>query len=983
MIAQYVLRSFLRHKARTFIVILALLVVTAMLVTLNNSVDSLERQIVSLIEQFEGEHDVAVTRAETSPVQYIDIERVSALIQEADPAVMAVYPRFMGTVELQGQAVGQPDSEEGQAVTVEAGSTSDDAGGVHISVGEKEGGGQPGNATLLARAPEDDLGQVKILEGEYKLDDDHVVVLRVTADTFGLKVGDEVDLSYILPLSRLEGHEMPDQISASRVTRRFTISGIGLATGLGGAEQNGILASLDAVQDWLGVPGRAERLVVVLDEGVYGSLSTQNSVFRVRRIAERMVDALGSEADTYDVSISKAQTLDFSDVAFAIMRSLSAVYGFMVMGVVGLLVYSIINTNVEERQRDLAFLRILGAKRRHLFALVLVEVALIGLIGVGVGALSGHAFSLFVVAPVVSYLISSAAEGSMELGIQFQMSISVAAVLRAASIATVVLGVSALAPARKAANTKVRHAINPGAADNIQIEDLAKLRSRKFDGRILIAGAVLTFMWGLIFVGSNFLFVQGNESIIGVFLFGGMVLLVVGISLLFYTLTLPFERILVFLGGLVLPKLTFFAGPNLMRAKRRNTMIALMIVFSATLPTFLGTMTALDERNYDVQARFDNGAPVIAEVSRWGWYVFSGQDVEGLEPEVLDEFRSVPGIAEAIGLTTNYQAEVTNRVELRNAAVQVRGITDSLDGIVYDDLAEYAVGGPETFERILTEPDTIILGAGYAEYMDLSVGDVILVQGEGTDHVVEMRVVGLIERLPGFGFSRNESDIRYGSAEGLVSLDTYLRLSNDTTVQEICTSGVCSTAERDKPVIGMIMATTVAGADEAQVVADLRKLLADRGNIWVQSTAEDIRTTEQSMRTGRIVMLAMAVLSFVTSIFGVFAVVYVAVYMRRLEIGMLKAIGMRRRELVGTFALESVIMTVSSSLAGVTAGTVLGYVFYISNNLMRNTPTQLTFDWMTAVAILVMVVLASVASASLAARGIVRSKVTRILREAL
>jgi ABC-type lipoprotein release transport system permease subunit len=925
MIARYVLKSFFRHKARTLIVILALLVVTAMLVTLNNSVDSLERQIVSLIEQFEGEHDVAITRAETSPVQYIDIERVSALIQGADPAVVAVYPRFLGTVELQGMTAGRSGSEEGQAVAVEAGSTSEGEG-VHVSVGGTNNGGQPGNATLLARTPEDDLGQVKILEGEYKLDGDHVVVLRVTADTFGLKVGDEVDLSYILPLSRLEGHEMPDQISASRVTRRFTVSGVGLVTGLGGVEQNGILASLDTVQDWLGVPGQAERLVVVLDEAVYGSLSTQNSVFRVRRIAERMVDALGSEADTYDISISKAQTLDMSDVAFAIMRSLSAVYGFMVMGVVGLLVYSIINTNVEERQRDLAFLRILGAKRYHLFALVLVEVALIGLIGVGV---------------------------------------------------------SALAPARKAANTKVRHAINPGAADNIQIEDLAKLRSRKFDGRILVAGAVLTFMWGLIFIGSNFLFVQGNESIIGVFLFGGMVLLVVGISLLFYTLTLPFERILVFFGGLVLPKLTFFAGPNLMRAKRRNTMIALMIVFSATLPTFLGTMTALDERNYDVQARFDNGAPVIAEVSRWNWYVFGSQDVEGLKPDVLDEFRSVRGIAEAVGLTTEYQAEVTNRVELRDAAVQVRGITDSLDGIVYDDLAEYAVGGPESFERILAEPDTIILGAGYAEYMDVGVGDVILVQGEGTDHVVEMRVVGLIERLPGFGFSRNESDIRYGSAEGLVSLDTYLRLSNDITVQDICTGGVCSTAERDKPVIGTIMATTEDGADETQVVADLRKLLADRGNIWVQSTAEDIRTTEQSMRTGRIVMLAMAVLSFVTSIFGVFAVVYVAVYTRRLEIGMLKAIGMRRRELVSTFALESVIMTVSASLAGVTAGTVLGYVFYISNNLMRNTPTQLTFDWMTAVAILVMVVLASVVSASLAARGVVRSKVTRILREAL
>jgi putative ABC transport system permease protein len=136
------------------------------------------------------------------------------------------------------------------------------------------------------------------------------------------------------------------------------------------------------------------------------------------------------------------------------------------------------------------------------------------------------------------------------------------------------------------------------------------------------------------------------------------------------------------------------------------------------------------------------------------------------------------------------------------------------------------------------------------------------------------------------------------------------------------------------------------------------------------------------MRTVRVLMLVMTVLSFVTSIFGVFAVVYVSVYVRRLEIGMLKAIGMGKRSLTGTFALESVMMTVSASLAGVTAGTVLGYVFYTSNNLMRNTPTQLTFDWLTTVAILVMVILASVLSASLAARQVVRRKVTEILREA-
>ncbi len=943
MITRYVLKGFLRHKARTVIMILALTVVTAMLVSLNNGIESLQQQVVELAEREAGEHDITVTRADTSPDLYVDIASLSATLRAADPTVVAVYPRFIATVELHGAA-------------------------------------RTGNVTLLARTPEDDLGQVTVQEGEYDLTGDRVFVLRATADTFGLHVGDEVVLSYILPVSRRKGHDRPPDSSMGRVTRRFTVGGIGLATGLGDLGKNGLMTSVATVQDWLGMPGRAERLIVVLDDSVYNSLNIQHAVFRVRRIAERLYDALGDAAETYVVSVKKARFLDKSDVAFAILRSMSAVYGFLVMGVVGLLVYSIINTNVEERRRDLAFLRILGARRRHLLNLVLTEVALIGLLGVGLGIAGGQVFSVAVVAPAANYLLNRGALGA-ELGIEFHMAATVAAMVRAVVIAAVVLFISAIAPARKAANTKVRYAINPGSADNLQIEDLARLRSRTFDIRIVIAGIVLTIMWLLIFIGNEFLFVQGNEAVISIFMFGGMALLVIGVSLLFYALTVPFERLLILLGMGILPRLTFFAGPNLLRAKRRNTMITLMIVFSATLPTFLGTMTALEQKNYDIEARFGNGAPLVARVYRWRWYASSTKDA--LPPSAVDDFRAVPGIGQAVGLTGEYDAQSTNRVTLRRVSLQVVGLTDSLDGVVYPDLTEYAVGGPEMFERVLHEPDTVIVGAGYADYMDLHVGDRVRVTGAGKDHQVDLLIVGLVERMPGFeGFTRNEHAIRWGETPALVSLDTYIRLTTDPTVETVCAQGRCSPDERERPVIARIMATLLPGVDEKQVVAGVRELFAERGNVWVESTAESIRTTEQSMRTMRILMLIMTVLSFITSVFGVFAVVYVAVYVRRLEIGMLKAIGMRRRELVGIFALESAMMTVSAALAGVTAGTVLGYVFYISNNMMRNTPTQLTFDWLTTVAILTMVILASLISAVLAARGIVRSKVTEILREA-
>ena len=392
------------------------------------------------------------------------------------------------------------------------------------------------------------------------------------------------------------------------------------------------------------------------------------------------------------------------------------------------------------------------------------------------------------VAPIANYLIAQAGDVGEELGIRFQMTITVAAMVRAGVIAAVVLTLSAIAPARKAANTKVRYAINPGSADNLQIEDLAQLRSRKFDVRIIIAGVVLTIMWLLIFIGNNFLFVQGNESVVSVFMFGGMALLVIGVSLLFYALTLPFERILILLSNAVTPRLTFFAGPNLLRAKQRNTVISLMVVFSATLPTFLGTMTALEQKNYDVEARFRYGAPVTAEVLALATVVLLQSEHRGRSVTRVFWTSSArwTGIEQAVGLTAEYNAAVTNKVELRR-----RG---------------GAGAGPDWYagrhrlrrsDRVLRwrpaglRRDTVRTGHDHPGrglrrvYGSGRRRRGAACQATGKDHVVDDARRGADRAYAGLRgiFHATRTYVRQGRSPGFVSLDTYLRLTHDPTVE--------------------------------------------------------------------------------------------------------------------------------------------------------------------------------------------------------
>jgi putative ABC transport system permease protein len=952
MISRYVLKGFGRHKMRTAIMILALAFVATMLVVLNNTIATSRRQVVDLIAREVGEHDVTLIKVDTSQDPFIDVDRVTQAIEVAHRLVDAVHPRFQAEVE------------------VARGATN-------------------GNGTIIARDPDaENLGTVNVLEGEYDLSDDNVVILRNTADAYGLRVGDEIVLSYVVPMPREVGKEASENISVNRVSEKFTVRGIALQNGLGSDIQNGILMHVDTVQEWLDMPGRAERLVIVLDPAVYNTLDVQTSVFRVRRIAEQLRAALGEEADEYTFSIEKAETVDGSDIAFSMMQTLTMVYGFLSMGVVGLLVYSLINANVEDRQRDMAFLRILGAQRKELFALVLIEVLIVGAIGVGLGTLAGQALSTFVIDRLLGSLIGSLIDNSggmqgMPVMAEVNLAISPWSLVSTAIIAGLVLLLSALAPAFKAANTKIRYAIDPGSADNLQVEDLARLRERRYNWNITIAGFVLTIMWGLIFVGQNFLFSQGNETVMGVFMFGGMALLILGVSLLFFTLTLPFERISLLGFRLIAPKLTFFADRNVRRAKRRNTVITLMIVFSATLPTFLGTTAVLTEANFDVNVRQGNGAPIDAWVRSGGYYqmfFFSREENEYLRPDFMGRFTDVEDVGPAVGLTYSHRAETRNLVKLRGTAVTLYGLTSSPLDVVYPDLTRVN-DGDAVFQRMFDEPDGIVLSTGFAEYMDLSIGDTIVVTGVGLDHEVHMHIVGLIDKMAGFwGIGRNQNYVRWGASPAFVSLDTFLRLTNDPNVERICVDGVCSPAERDAPVIQRILADMSPEADSQQVVKALRVALADRNDVRIDITAEQVRIARQGFVTTRVVLLVLTVLSLITSVLGVFSVIYITVQTRRLEIGMLKAVGITGWQLTGTFAIESLATTVSATLAGATAGTGLGYVFYASNNMMQNVPTKPAFDTLTVGFVLVMVILASLISAVLAARGIVRQRVTAIMR---
>lgn len=927
MILKYILKNFSRRKVRTILMILSLLVSTGLIVTMSATVQTMRQSNVDLIASASGRYDLAVSKVDTSPQPFIQIDEAAAAVMDANDRITAVYPRFQADIEINA-------------------------------------GGDLGRGTMLALDPaNDDIGFIDVVTGTYKLGNNQIAILEDTAYNYSLNVGDEIDVSYSFPLPREEGK--PNTVGASerRTTHRFTIGSIVRQDGVANSEfRTGLIVGLADVQAWLGLPGQAQTLIATVDPALYETNNAEVAALRMLNITRDVQSRLG---DDYTYAMDKATFLDQSAQGFMAAMALINVYGLMALGVVGLLVHTLVMTNVQEQKRDMAVLRILGGQRNFLFTLVIVEVLVIGAIGVGLGVVLGQLITQYIAVPLIQNQLAQ-----QGLTTPLTPRVSLAAILPAVISAFVVLIISSVKPAQDAAQTKVMHAINPGVADNIQIEDLAKLRERSPNGRLFLSGIGLMFIF-LLIAGFQTVEAFGGPALQVSFYLMALGFLILGLGLMFFITTVPFERLVLLVMRSVFPKVTYFARRNVGRGSLRNTLISLLVLFSGVLPSFLATQMALDNANFETSTRLNMGAPISIRVfQRWD----SLEDISAsrLKPSFLtSDLAAVPGIDQSVGLTYEYYNRASDAVGMRAASVGVIGINGRLNDVLFAEMMEFTAGGAASLDRILEEPNTVVISEGLAEYLAVSLGDKIKITGEGQDNVMTVQIVGIARRVPGFGDIVRSRTRAQGSSTVFMSLDSFRHLTtplNDPL------------PPHDDPVFSRVLTTLTPEAVPEEVSREIGERFGTTYNMWTQLFETQLEMNAQAQATQRVFLLILTIISFTTAVFGVFAVIYVTIYARRIEIGMMKAMGMRRRDLTGMLIVESIAMTLGAALAGIAAGAAMGYVSYWGDRVLQERPMIFAVDTTVMPFIVIMVVLASILGAAFSARRIVKKQAVEILR---
>ena len=150
------------------------------------------------------------------------------------------------------------------------------------------------------------------------------------------------------------------------------------------------------------------------------------------------------------------------------------------------------------------------------------------------------------------------------------------------------------------------------------------------------------------------------------------------------------------------------------------------------------------------------------------------------------------------------------------------------------------------------------------------------------------------------------------------------------------------------------------------MTTELSKGLADYPNLTVQTRAEYEKTQEAQVNQLLGLVYALLALAIVVALIGIVNTLMLSVFERTREIGLLRAVGMSRRQVRTMIRSEAVILSVFGAVIGIVVGTGLGIALVTS--LKEQGFTDLVVPWANMIVFLVLAGLLGLIAASWPAR---------------
>lgn len=907
-----ILRNLTRRRTRTLLGVLGILITLALVTTIQVALDSVSVSFLDLVSLQAGRADLVITRKDGdpyNPTPFDPAEVTRAL--SAVKAIRGVSPRLSGLAKVQ------------------AGSATLDALFVGIDL-EKE---RLLDIAGISPVPSRSVGFCSIsksLAEKLKLAEGSPVVL-ISEESFS-----QVQLKVDRVLARQQ--LLPQQV------RDYVILHLDAARELTGLQEgvHGLAGALNNAPDY------------------YDPRDLHGSVMRLKQAGAQWAARLGME---YDLRLPKAAALTAFRDFTSPLRAVFGVFAVLALVIAGLLIYSLLSVAVEERIREYAILRTIGARRRQVWGHVMTESLVMCLAGVIPGILAGVVCARF-----LTMFVALAMGGNVGA---IQLELRPATMLWTLAASILLALISALFPALHATRWKIVDALDPLRRGQVHDPAPKDGNSRP----LVLTGLALSALSGVVFFVLPSALFSGNPSLIGTVFLCLLLLMLLGLTLSCLGALPLLQKWLLFLtGGLFSPAAELIER-NLRRHRRRHATTALLFSLSVSLVVFIASLVALAARTAISLVEHSTGADVRVHAF--------GPGNQSLKP-LLEGVEGVGRVSEARFLHSRseygvaYDVVMTDLVGMRYLWVVPYGVDENLTQVLHpkdeaeakpaeNALRQVCQNISVGLENLTNAFPPVVLSLAAADYLGVQPGDVVQLSfrlgSERADG--RFRIAGIRRTLPGFDTFRSRVAHAVGSGLLIPSAE-FERLTRTAPAEAFQ---------------ALYFVQTPADLNEPkQTARKIREQLDVRHRAAVKSTAEQKQDAQAVYWVTQILFAFLLVAAVVIAAFALIASMTATVMERTREVGVLKALGMRRGELLRLFLGEAVILTLSAGMAGGFIGFVLAWLFVVQATVLMEVPVAFTMPYFTLLATVLVSLLAGSIAAYLPTRSLLRRTAAEILR---
>ena len=563
----------------------------------------------------------------------------------------------------------------------------------------------------------------------------------------------------------------------------------------------------------------------------------------------------------------------------------------LIFAVLALFVGSFIIANtftmiVRDSMRGYALLRSIGVSPGQVFATVIIQALLLGLVGSGIGVVLGWG----IVEAIVTIL---AAQGT-----PFTASAAptVPIILLAFAVGIAVSLLGATLPARRAALAPPIQAMNETTNPEPPV-------TRRAIGGIVLALLGGLCWWFALAIAHTSDTAAGptpwpalNGIGVGWPLGVGAGLLVVGVIMLAPALVRPFGAVLGWLPAHAFRVTGRLAVRNLSRQKRRTANTAAALFVALAIVGCIGVVTS------SVKASVSD----IVDNNLQADYVLSANSLR-IPNAALDQVRQLPDVAD---------------VETTSVAmgVKVSGVPDPMPVFVTDRGFADTVIAPDSWEGdfygTLDDSTRVVVGETTASKYGWHVGDTI----ELTSDDVTMAAAEAAQQQA----QEAQQAARQSSRTATYTIGAITKGTPWSTGIWANPAQADELGESNALVTPSAFVTLRDGTDADAARDDLENIVRPYYTISVMSHDEYKSATSSMVDQVMLGMYALLALSLVIAIFGIVNTLMLSISERTREIGVLRAIGTSDGQVRGMIAIESTLISIMGTVLGLVAGVAAG-----------------------------------------------------------